>query len=197
MAAQAERGHQVSYFLSGRHYPLVSRTRLKRWRNGEVNMYEVVNPPIVAGLEHGTRDPDRELSEPRIEAKFRGVCSAVHPDVVHVHELNALPSSLIDIASETGASTVMTLQDYFPLCATLRLFDAEGRICTRREVGADCVARNAGAPTDNRLLKRDTLLYEITRARRRFPSARAVGPLLERAVMRRYRYPTPPRRADP
>jgi hypothetical protein len=34
-------------------------------------MYEVINPPIIASMEHGTRRPDRELEEPRLEAAFR------------------------------------------------------------------------------------------------------------------------------
>jgi glycosyltransferase involved in cell wall biosynthesis len=62
---------------------------------------------------------------------------------------------------------VMTLHDYGPLCATLRLFDADGRVCMRTQVGADCVARNAGAPLDDRLLKRQTVEFELARVARR------------------------------
>src|SRR5687768_5256571 len=123
MEAQVERGHEVAYFFSGRHYPYVSGPRLKRWRRGGVTMHEVINPPLVAGLERGTRHPERELSEPKTEAAFRRVLKAMRPDVLHVQELHGLPSSLLDEAKRVGVPTLMTLQDYFPLCSTLRLFD--------------------------------------------------------------------------
>ena len=167
MAAQAAHGHDVDYFLSGRHYPFVSGPRLKQWRRGGVTMHEVVNSPIVAGLEAGTRDPASEISEPRLEAAFRSVLRRVRPDVVHVQELQGLPSSLLDMTVQAGVPTLMTLQDYGPLCTTLRLFDADGRVCLRREVGADCVVRNAAAPTDAGPLVRSTLRYEAERVRRR------------------------------
>jgi glycosyltransferase involved in cell wall biosynthesis len=166
MAAQLQRGHQVSYFLSGRHYPYISGPRLKRWRRRRVAMYEVVNPPIIAGLEHGTLHPERDLAEPRMEAAFRRILAEVGPDVAHFQELHALPSSLIDIAHAAGVPTLMTLQDYFPLCATLRLYDSNGERCLRRDVGADCVRRNADAPADAETLTWVTLRFEMARARR-------------------------------
>lgn len=165
MAALAARGHEVSYFLSGRQYPLITGPRLKRWRLGAVEMHEVINPPVIAGLEFGTRHPDREISEPRTEAAFSRVLRSVRPDVVHIQELSGLPSSVVDVAADHGVPTVMTLQDYFPLCATLRLLDVDDRICMRREVGEDCVARNADAAPDARPLIAHTLRFEVTRAR--------------------------------
>ena len=192
MAAQVEHRHQVSYFFSGRHYPRISGPRLKRWQAGGVAMHEVVNPPIVAGVELGTRRPELDLSEPRIEAAFRRVLADTRPDVVHFQELHGLPSSLIDVAAAAGVGTLMTLQDYFPLCATLRLFDADGRICMRHDVGEDCVARNAQAPPDARLVIRDTLLYELGRARRRLRLTGVGSPWIEERVIRRYRWDEKP-----
>jgi glycosyltransferase involved in cell wall biosynthesis len=197
MTAQVDRGHGVSYFFSGRRYPRISGPRLKRWRRGDVDMYEVVNAPIIAGMEHGTRNPDHDVAEPRIEEGFRRVLAEVRPDVVHFQELHGLPSSLIDVAGAAGVPTLMTLQDYFPLCATLRLFDADGRICMRREVGTDCVARNADAPEDPRALIRDTLLYEIARARRKLRVHRLASPALEEHVIERYRPPAGPGLPNP
>jgi glycosyltransferase involved in cell wall biosynthesis len=161
----AERGHEVSYFCSGRHYPFTSGPRLKRWRRGRVAMHEVINPPIITGLDRGTRFPEADLGEPRMEAAFERLLDRVRPDVVHIQELHGLPSSLIDLCAAAGVPTLMTLQDYFPLCTTLRLFDADGRICMRREVGADCVANNAQAPTDFAHSAGATLQFDIDRVR--------------------------------
>ena len=65
-------------------------------------MVEVVNPPIVVGLERGTRTPEQDLSEPRLERIFERVLEAERPDVVHVQELLGQPSSILEIARRRG-----------------------------------------------------------------------------------------------
>jgi glycosyltransferase involved in cell wall biosynthesis len=165
MDSQSARGDDVAYFFSGRYYPYLSGPRLKRWRRRGVAMHEVINGPLIAGLELGTRHPERDVGEPRLEAGFARVLDAVRPDLVHIQELHGLPSSLIDVAQAAGVATVMTLHDYGPLCATLRLFDADGRLCMRRDVGEDCVARNRGAPTDPAEYVRSTMRFERVRVR--------------------------------
>jgi glycosyltransferase involved in cell wall biosynthesis len=191
MAAQVAAAHDVAYFFAGRHYPYLGGPRLRRWRRRGVRMHELINAPIVPGAERGTRHPERELSEPRTEAAFERTVRAFAPDVVHIQELYGLPSSLIDVAAALGAPTVMTLQDYFPLCATLRLVDADGRLCTRLEVGEDCALRNADAPEGPEAEIAATLEFEKARLRRRLrvPEranfrllAPVVHPLLRRAT---------------
>jgi glycosyltransferase involved in cell wall biosynthesis len=187
MAAQAARGHHVAYLLSGRHYPGLRGPRLRRWSRSGVAMLEVVNPPIVVGLERGTRAPERDLEEPRLERVFERTLHDERPDVVHVQELLGFPSSILEIAREAGVPVVMTLQDYFPLCATVRLFDSDGRVCMRREVDADCAVRNAAAPPDAGHLVRHTMHFELARAKARVPGLRRasfapLGPLVEPAV---------------
>ena len=189
MAAQAARGHEVTYLLSGRHYPGVRGPRLRRWRRDGVRMLELVNPPIVVGLERGTRAPERDLDEPRLERIFERVLGELRPDVVHVQELLGHPSSILDIARAAGVPVVMTLQDYFPLCATVRLFDSDGRVCLRREIQADCAIRNAGAPPDAAHLVRHTMHFELARAKAAVPGLRRVTfaplrPLVDPAVRR-------------
>jgi glycosyltransferase involved in cell wall biosynthesis len=196
MDAQVARGDEVAYFFSGRHYPRISGPRLKRWHRAGVAMHEVVNPPIVPGEAHGTRRPELEVSEPAMEAGFARTLRRVRPDVVHFQELHGLPSSYIDVAGAAGVPTVMTLQDYFPLCSTLRLLDADGRICERLAVGADCVAANAQAPDEPEAQVARTLDYERARLRRRLrvpaefdftpflPLVRAFNVRVARAVRR-------------
>jgi glycosyltransferase involved in cell wall biosynthesis len=187
MAAQAARGHEVTYLMSGRHYPRVRGPRVRRWTRDGVAIAEVVNPPIVVGLERGTRAPERDLEEPRMERIFARLLEETRPDVVHVQELLGHPSSILDAAAGAGVSTVMTLQDYFPLCATLRLFDSDGQVCLRRDVGEDCARRNAHAPEDAEALARHTVHFELARAKQRLPGLRRMDfaplrPLVEPAV---------------
>lgn len=196
MALQAARGHEVHYLCTGRHYPRIGGPRLKRWRREGVRVHEVVNGPIPVGL--GTRATALDLREPWIEGVFARLVRELRPDVLHVQELLGLPSSLLEIAREAGAPVVMTLQDYFPLCPSVRLLDADGRICERREVVEACAAACAGAPVDHGPAIARTLRYELTRARRAVPGLGKVSfgalrglvdPLVER--------PGPPAPAEP
>jgi glycosyltransferase involved in cell wall biosynthesis len=189
MAAQAAGGHEVTYLLSGRHYPGVGGPRMRRWHRGGVAMLEIVNSPIVVGLERGTRAPERDLEEPRLERIFERTLREARPEVLHVQELLGFPSSILEIARAAGVPVVMTLQDYFPLCATVRLFDSDGRVCLRREIGADCALRNADAPPDASHLMRHTMHFELARAKALLPGIRRAGfaplrPLVEPAVRR-------------
>jgi glycosyltransferase involved in cell wall biosynthesis len=156
---QVRRNDECAYFFSGRQYPLARGPRLRRWERAGVPMIEVIDSPLY---DHG-RQPELELTEPRIERMLERVLEQVRPDVVHVHELAGLPSSLLDVIDRSGTPAVVTLQDYFPLCPAFKLLDAEGRVCTRREVGADCVATLAADPRDPGLLIDATVAHHLMR----------------------------------
>ena len=191
---QVRRGHDVAYFFSGRYYPFARRARLRRWQTRGTQMFEVVNSPLY---DHG-RQPELELGEPRVEEMLREVLETVQPDVVHVHELAGLPSSLLDVVRDSGLRCLFTLQDYFPLCSTFKLLDADGNVCLRRQIGVDCVATTAAENPPAGLLVEATVRHELLKrplARRFDPSpphrrimwlARALG-----------RTVTPPRPASP
>lgn len=159
MREQVRRGHDVSYFFSGRQYPFTPGPRLMRWKRDGVPMLEVVNSPLY---DHG-RQPELELEEPRVERLFEEVLHEARPDVVHFQELAGLPSSLLEVARRSGTPAVVTLQDYFPLCSTFKLLDADGQVCLRREVGEDCVATNAADPRHPGLLIEWTLRFHLSR----------------------------------
>ena len=187
MQAQVRRGHEVVCFFSGRHYPYLSGPRLRRWRHRGVAMLEVVNSPLV---DHG-RQPDAEISEPRLERMFARTLAELRPAVVHVQELAGLPSSFLDVARGSGVPVVMTLHDYFLLCSTFKLFDGDGRVCLRREIGADCVATTATAPGGPEVLVGATIAHDLARAKEAVPLVRHVSfaplrPMLE-PVFRRAR----------
>ena len=167
MDEQVRRGDDVTYFFSGRYYPYRGGPRLKRWSRDDVTMLEVVNSPLY---DHG-RQPELELDEPRIERLFERTVRRVSPDVVHFHELAGLPSSLLEVVRRADTPTVMTLADYFPLCSTFKLLDLEGRVCLRREIGADCVATVAADPRPPGLLYGATVRHDLLTRRilRRLP----------------------------
>jgi glycosyltransferase involved in cell wall biosynthesis len=159
MHEQVRRGYEVAYFFSGRYHPFVKRPRLRRWVIGGVQMLELTDSPLY---DHG-RQPDLELDEPQVEAMLEGVLRQVCPEVVHVHELAGLPSSLFDVVARAGVPVVFTLQDYFPLCSTFKLLDAGGRVCLRRDVGDDCMATTASDPRPPGLMVEGTVRFELLR----------------------------------
>lgn len=120
-------------------------------------MIEGVNSPLY----HHGRQPERELDEPRLEQMFETLVADGRPDVVHVHELAGLLSSIVDVAGRLGLPCIFTLQDYFPLCSTFKLLDADGRVCLRREIGADCTATVAAHAAPHGLMVDATLRHEI------------------------------------
>jgi glycosyltransferase involved in cell wall biosynthesis len=157
---QVRRGHDVAYFFSGRQYPLGGRPRLRRWERRGVPMLEVVNSPL---FDHG-RQPELESSEPRIEAMLERVLRELRPEAAHVHELAGLPFSLLDVIHAAGLPVVFTLQDYFPLCSTFKLLDADGRTCLRREIGEDCMASVAADARPPDMLIDATVKFDLWRA---------------------------------
>lgn len=160
MDEQVRRGHEVSYFFSGREYPFVRGPRLRRWERRDVAMLEVLNSPLY---DHG-RQPELEVTEPHIERVLERLLTDLEPDVVHVQELAGLPFSLLDVIRRSGIPAVVTLQDYFPLCSTFKLLDADGRVCLRREIGADCVASTTADPRPPGLMLDATIHLHLRQA---------------------------------
>jgi glycosyltransferase involved in cell wall biosynthesis len=182
MQAQAARGHEVAYFFSGRHYPLLRKARMRRWRSGRVRMLELLNSPINSHWETGTRRPEADLSEVEGETAFDDAVGAAEPQLVHVHELGKLPSSVLERAKSAGLPVVMTLHDYKPVCASVRLLDADGLRCERHDVGEDCARNCAGAPQGRSHLIDATLRHDLAPLRRRL--LRAGMPRVDRLVER-------------
>ena len=202
---QSARGDDVAYFFAGRYLPGRHEPHLRRWSRDAVTMFELFNSRILPGLDAGTLTPELELDEPAAEAAFGRVLDRFAPDVVHVQELVGLPSSLLVIARERGVPVVLSLQDYQPLCPTLKLYDADAQNCTRLRPGAMCATCCANAPSDAAVLVRRTAwnlvlpthasLMAAHSAVARIRNHRAVASRMERrpvpSALRRRR-PSPP-----
>src|ERR1022692_2439694 len=139
MRAQVGLGHKVAYFCAGRYYGAGKKPIRKRWIRQGVTMYEIVNPPVIHGGDLGTLEPRADLKEPKSEMCFRRTLEEFRPDIIHIQQLAGLPSSLIGIAKEANVPVLMTLQDYYLLCPTLKLYDQDQRTCLTNHVGERCV----------------------------------------------------------
>ena len=160
MREQVAAGHEVAYFFPGRHNPLGRRDRLHRWSREGVAMRELKTSTLIWGGT-GTLTPHADLNHPPTEAAFEDVLEELRPDVVHIHELVGLPSSLIDLAGARGVPVVATLQDYLPLCPIIKLYDIDGHRCLRPEPGAQCRRCCVWAPPGPRWMVMQTVRHEM------------------------------------
>jgi glycosyltransferase involved in cell wall biosynthesis len=183
MEGQVGQGHDVAYFFAARQLPFVRRSFLHRWERRGVQMFEWVNSRLITGRHRGTPEPERELEHAATEQAFGRALERFGPDVVHVHDLGGLPSSILDITRLRGIATVMTIHDYHPLCPTVKLYDAYDRVCLRRDPGAMCAVCCADSPDDNREDLARTVVYARQKVRRTIPALDAAlgRPAAERA----------------
>ncbi len=107
--AQSRRGHEVEIF-----------TRAGGGEDDELSLSrdEVESVPVTR-LEYNFLDADRFeklYTNELIDERFRGFLDGARPDLVHVHHLTCLSTSMIRVAKELRIPVVMTLHDYWLLC---------------------------------------------------------------------------------
>lgn len=73
----------------------------------------------------------------RAEAAFRRVLALEMPDVVHFQHLIHLGAGLVEVAREEGFPTLLTIHDYWALCARVQLIRPDGVRCEENQ-GAGC-----------------------------------------------------------
>ncbi len=96
-----------------------------RWRTeGTLPVIEVVN-------NWEFRSFDETYTSTRLNERITHVLDAVHPDIVHVHNLLNLSLDLPRLARARGIPTVATLHDYTMVCVSggQRLHRAEHHVC--------------------------------------------------------------------
>ncbi len=73
----------------------------------------------VTRITNNFEDVDRfELlyTHPTIDARFDEYLGGTSPDLVHIHHLTCLSTSMIDVAARRGIPVVMSLNDYWMIC---------------------------------------------------------------------------------
>src|SRR3954470_17556192 len=165
MDAQVARGHDVGYFFTGRRFPFLPADRLRRWERRGIAMFEMVNSSLGPGGDAGTLVPQDDVTHPPTERHFITALEEFRPDVIHVQELVGVPTAVIEIARVHGVPIVATLQDFFPLCPIIKLYDVDGQVCVRHEVGEQCARCCSWAPDSQQEMVHRTVEHE---ARSRF-----------------------------
>ena len=69
------------------------------------------------------------IHDPKLQYIFEQVLSAFDIELVHVHHTQGLSLDLYYEAQKKGIPVITTLHDYYTLCPTILLQDADGRYC--------------------------------------------------------------------
>ncbi|MCK6446900.1 MAG: glycosyltransferase [Planctomycetes bacterium] len=77
-------------------------------------------------------------AHPEVELGFERVLAEQRPDVVHFQHLLHLSAGLIGLAQRHGAASVLTLNDYWGLCARVQLVRPDGVRCEEPQ-GLGCL----------------------------------------------------------
>jgi len=82
---------------------------------------------------------DRQnFDNPAVAADFAAHVAAVRPDVVHFHALQSLGAGVLEAAARHGAKVVLTMHDFWWVCARQFLVDRQGHPCPLVVETAEC-----------------------------------------------------------
>jgi glycosyltransferase involved in cell wall biosynthesis len=149
-----ERGHDVRVF-AGR---LDSRrTPLDAWTEADergMPVHWLVTTPWIDWAD------ERNYDNPDATAAFRAHLAEHPADVVHLHSLQGLGVGLVEEAQRSGALTVVTMHDFWWVCARQFLVDRNLRPCCLVVSAGDCACEDGRAHLDRRAAR----LHEALRA---------------------------------
>lgn len=141
----AARGHEVISVSSGTTYEPdgerlgpCSMRRQEDWRG--IQIYEVINSPVLAPSMAQFKDPLGEISAPALEAELRQLFQALKPDIVHFNNLEGFSAGCISVARASGARLVFSLHNYHTVCPQVYLMQGHRRPCFGTDNGHACAS---------------------------------------------------------
>jgi glycosyltransferase involved in cell wall biosynthesis len=103
------RGHRVEVFtrLAGREHDELEVSH---------SSYDDVPVTRITNNFDDVHCFERLYTHPIIDARFEQFLQGNRPDIVHIHHLTGLSTSMIAVARRRGVPVVMTLHDYWTVC---------------------------------------------------------------------------------
>jgi glycosyltransferase involved in cell wall biosynthesis len=132
--------HQLAQALNKRGHSAVLFTREEGGSGLERTAWEGVTIYRCHTAPMSDTDKFRAVfGHPLIEAAFARVLAEARPDVVHFHHLLGLSPRIFWQATEMGLPTVLTIQDYWYVCANTKLLtnDSE-QLCRGPQAWLNC-----------------------------------------------------------
>ncbi|MDP9075670.1 MAG: glycosyltransferase, partial [Actinomycetota bacterium] len=98
---------------------------------------------------------------PQVTADFATWLAAVRPEVVHLHSLQSLGSGLVEAAAGAGAAVVVTMHDFWWICARQFLADRAYRPCCLVVAAGACQCEVDRAWLDQRTARLERALARV------------------------------------
>ncbi len=95
------------------------------------------NPPIVPCTRPA--DPRNDIESQETLVLLREVLAQAAPDVVAILDYPGWPARTVDVCRHAGSKVFVFLQNMWPFCTRLSLFDRWGEVCRDYENGRRCV----------------------------------------------------------
>lgn len=124
----------------GHDVTVVCTTNMPSLEHGDVRRFESLEVPVFAIRHSGDHSVDGEYDDPVVSARFREICEAVQPDVVHFHAIQMLGVGCVEAAQELGIPTVVTLHDAWWLCERQFMVRANDKFCGQSWINPDVCA---------------------------------------------------------
>lgn len=159
---------QIALLYPGRESLLFSHSHIRsRPRKLEgVACYELTNPAPI-GLLGGIKEPLRDIDHPEAARAYAGLLRELEPDVVHIHSFIGFGPYLVTLAQQMGIRVIYTAHDYYPICPTVNLMNAQSLRCDEDHGCDDCLACNRHAPSVfERALRDNPAFYPVRRSKR-------------------------------
>ena len=117
----AARGHDVAVFAGW----LGDRPALETWTEYDeaIRIDWTVITPFIGW------DDDANFRNPAVDKRFASWLDEMQPDVVHLHSLQSMGAGLVRVAKEHGARVVVTMHDFWWVCARQFLVDLDVEPC--------------------------------------------------------------------
>ncbi len=144
------RGHEVAWLSSGLSYVgdaalEVSRAcEVRRLPDDQgVQVYDIVNSPVLAPGIFQFREPMGEISAPTLEAELTRFLRIWRPEIVHFHNIEGFSCGCIDAAKVSepgwpGAAVLFSLHNYHTLCPQVYLMHKGATPCFDFDNGHAC-----------------------------------------------------------
>jgi len=89
----------------------------------------------------------------QIEGAFSRFVGRFQPDLIHVQHVMALSARLLPLARQAGGPLLLTLHDYWFICANSQLIRPDAQVCRGKAGGLNCVRCAAAARFPSTLVR--------------------------------------------
>tara|TARA_R110000851_G_scaffold161185_1_gene304821 strand:- start:2313 stop:5945 length:3633 start_codon:yes stop_codon:yes gene_type:complete len=126
----------------------------------QVRRYEADGVNVFGmGLPDGL-DEKAQFENPKVAKALNDVLNLVEPDIVHLHSIQGIGLTIIELCKEKNIKYVITLHDAWWVCGRQFMIDRYGKFCGQYVIDRDVCARcvNNASLNNERLTKMDAAL---------------------------------------